>query len=186
MAKYCKLQIAKCKLKNAENGATRKPNAHRSAIYNLHFAFCILQCFLFVILLGQHVALAGDTPAESPPVKPAAKLKLLERRPFDVVILTKAAGGATLEVQTISLPQRPPTSLPKTGLLKVRVLDRPTEDFEIGWASVAELRVFEQQIMDEGLRLSAAGQFDEAYDYFEKLRKEYPSTPGLENAISDY
>src|SRR4051812_35582823 len=186
MAAHCKLQIANCKLKNVESGATRKPNARRSAIYNLHFAFCIFQCFLFVILLGQHVALAVDTPAESPPGKPATKQKLLERKPFDVVILTKAAGGVTLEVQTISLPQRPPATLPKTGLLKVRVLDRPTEDFEIGWASVAQIRTFEQQLMEEGLRLSAAGQFDDAYDYFEKLRIEYPNTPGLENAISDY
>src|SRR4051794_11779182 len=147
---------------------------------------CIFQCFLCIILLGQQFALADETPAGSPPEKPAAKQKLLERRPFDLVILTKAAGGTSLEVQTISLPQRPPTSLPKTGLLKVRVLGRPTEDFEIGWGSVAQIKTFEQQLMDEGLRLSAAGQFDEAYDYFGRLRNEYPNTPGLENAISDF
>src|SRR3954447_7704097 len=137
---------------------------------------------LLVLFATYQIAFADDPPAAAPPEKPAAKQKLLERKPFDVVILAKAAGGSTLEVQTISLPQRPPTTLPKTGLLKVRVLDRPTEDFEIGWASVAQIRTFEQQLMDEGLRLSAAGQFDEAYDYFGKLRNEYPNTPGLENA----
>jgi tetratricopeptide (TPR) repeat protein len=186
MANNCKLQIANCKLKNAESRARRKPNVRLSPICNLHFAFCILQSFIFVLVLGKHVALAQETPAGPAPEKPAAKQKLLERKPFDLVVLTKVAGGTSLEVQTISLPQRPPASLPKTGMLKVRVLDRPTEDFEIGWGSVAQIKTFEQQLMDEGLRLSAAGQFDEAYDYFGKLRNEYPNTPGLENAISDY
>jgi tetratricopeptide (TPR) repeat protein len=142
--------------------------------------------FLLVIFTAFQIAFADDPPAAAPPAKPAVKQKLLERRPFDVVILTKAAGGSTLEVQTISLPQRPLTTLPKSGLLKVRVLDRPTEDFEIGWTSVAQVKVYEQQLMEEGLRLSAAGEFDEAYDYFGRLRVDYPNMPGLEDAISDY
>src|SRR4249919_2849104 len=40
--------------------------------------------------------------------------------------------------------------------------------------------------MDEGSRLAAAGKFDDAYDYFARLRIEYPNFPGLEDAISDY
>ena len=186
MAEYCKLQIASCKMKNQESRATGKPNVHRSAICILHFAIFIFQCLSFLALLGCDVAVADDMPAETVPAKPAAKQKLIERTPFDIVVLSKAAGGATLEVQTISLPQRPPTSLPKSGVLRVRILDRPTEDFEIGWGSVAQVRVFEQLLMDEGLRLSAAGQFDEAYDYFARLRNEYPNTPELENAVSEY
>ena len=142
--------------------------------------------YLAVVLVVAKPGLADDPFAEAPPAeKPGVKQKLLERKPFDAVILAKSAGGATLEVQTISLPQRPPVTLPKGGLLKVRVLDRPTEDFEIGWASVAQVRVFEQLLMDEGLRLAAAGKFDDAYDYFGQLRNEYPNSPGLEDAISD-
>ncbi len=182
MANYCKLPNANCKLLNVESGAARKPNACRSVFYNLHFAICILQCFLFIVVVGPNVVRADDKLAENS----AAKQKLLERRPFDQVILSKAAGGATLEVQTISLPQRPLATLPKSGSLKVRVLDRPTEDFEIAWANVAQVRVFEQLLMDEGLRLAAAGKFDDAYDYFARLRAEYPNFPGLEDAISDY
>src|SRR5262245_56086991 len=68
---------------------------------------------------------AAATPAAAAPVaKPVAKQKLLERKPFDTVTLTASAGGATLEVQTITLPQRPLATQPTTGLLKVRVLDR--------------------------------------------------------------
>src|SRR5213076_1980263 len=45
---------------------------------------------------------------------------------------------------------------------------------------------FEQLLMQEGQRLAAAGQFDEAYDYFSRVRNEYPNFPGLEEAISDF
>src|SRR4029079_14631963 len=127
MAKYCKFQIANCKLKNAESDAPRKPIIRHSAIYIFHFALCIFQCLLLVVFLRGDVALADDTPAGTFPDKPASKQKLLERRPFDAVTLTHTAGGATLEVQPISPPQRPLATLPKSGLLKVRVLDRPTE-----------------------------------------------------------
>ena len=47
MVKYCKLQIANCKLQIAEGTATYRvlPTACRFTIYNLHFAFCIFQFF---------------------------------------------------------------------------------------------------------------------------------------------
>ena len=125
---------------------------------------------------------ADDPPVAKPPTKPT----LLERHPFDVIILSKSAGGATLEVQTLSLPSRPPTELPKTGIVKVRILDRPTEDFEVNWGSVAEVRVYEQLLLNEGSRLTAAGKFDDAYDYFSRLGNDYPKLPGLEDAMCDY
>lgn len=140
-------------------------------------------CALTLLVIGTPGF--SDEPA-APAEKPPAKARLLDRKPFDAVILTKSAGGATLEVQTISLPERPLVTPPKSGLLKVRILDRPTEDFEIGWGSVAQIRVFEQLLMDEGQRLAAAGKFDDAYDYFSRVRNDYPDFPGLEEAISDY
>src|SRR5829696_3787666 len=68
-----------------------------------------LGALLFALYSTALFAFADEPPAAATPDKPPVKQKLLERRPFDVVILTKAAGGATLEVQTISLPRRPPT-----------------------------------------------------------------------------
>jgi tetratricopeptide (TPR) repeat protein len=145
---------------------------------------------VFASALATRVTLAQDPltehPANAAAGKSAPNQKLLERTPFDEVVLSKSAGGTTLEVQTISLPQRPPTSLPKTGTLKLRVLDRPAEDYEIGWGSVAQIRTFDQLLLAEAARLTAAGKFDEAYDYFSRVRNEYPNTPGLDNAICDY
>src|SRR5262245_27803994 len=77
-----------------------------------------LNILLLIIFATTNVAFADDPLAEiatqkpadkQPADKQAPKQKLIERRPFDVVVLSKAAGGSTLEVQTIGLPQRPPS-----------------------------------------------------------------------------
>ena len=70
--------------------------------------------------------------------------------------------------------------------LRVQLLDRPGEEFEVAWTDVAGIRVYEELLLAEAGRLTAAGNFDEAYDYFAKLSAEYPSLPGLKNAVSDY
>ncbi len=152
----------------------------------LRTANCILQFVLLCVLTCSNIVLADEISPPKSPEKPPAKQKLLERTPFDVIVVKGASGGTRLEVLPASLPQRPLTAIPKEGSLKVRLLDRPAEDYEVNWASVAQVRVFEQLLMDEGLRLAAAGQFDEAYDYFGRLRVEYPNMPGLEDAISEY
>ena len=107
--------------------------------------------------------------------KPPATQRLLDRTPFDQVILNQANGGKILEVLPLNFPQRPLTAVPTTGNLKVRLLDRPTEEFEIAWSNVAQIRVFEQVLLDEAQRLTAAGKFDDAYDYYARLGAEFPS-----------
>lgn len=140
---------------------------------------------LIVLFSGSLFFFAGDQvllAAQAPP----AKQRILDRTPFDEIILNQASGGTKLEVLPLNLPQRPLLALPKDGKLKVRLLDRPTEEFEVSWANVAQLLVFEQVLLAEAQRLAAAGQFDDAYDYFARLRAEHPNFPGLEDAISDY
>ena len=65
-------------------------------------------------------------------------------------------------------------------------MDRPTEEFEISWSNVAQVRVFEQVLLAEAQRLTAAGKFDEAYDYYARLGTEFPSLANLNDAICDY
>lgn len=124
--------------------------------------------------------------ADDKPAAPAAKEKLIDREPFDKIILNRASGGAAVEVVPLDLPQRPLTVVPKSGAIKVRVLDHPAEGFTVAWRDVAEVRVYEQLLLDEAQRLSAAGNFDEAYDYFARLKSAYPKFPGLKEAIAAY
>ena len=115
-----------------------------------------------------------------------ARRPLIEREPFDAVVLNRANGGKTLEVYLLDLPQRPLTAIPTEGTLRVRLLERPLEEFEVSWANVAQVRVFEQMLFDEAQQLTAAGKFDEAYDHFARIQADYPNYPGLRDAISEY
>ncbi len=142
----------------------------------------LLCCVLSSLLL---ISCCGNTTQAANP-KPSATQRLLDRTPFDQVILNKVNGGKTLEVLPLNLPQRPLTSIPATGALKVRLLGRPTEEFEIAWSNIAQVRVFEQVLLDEAQRLTAAGKFDEAYDYYARLGADFSSLSGLNDAICNY
>jgi tetratricopeptide (TPR) repeat protein len=110
--------------------------------------------------------------------------ELIDRTPFDQIILKDES--KPLEVMPLELPRRPPANLPASGSLKIRLLERPTEEFEVSVSSIARLRVFEEQLLDEAGRLTSTGNFDKAYDYFSRLQSEYPSYPGLNEAINNY
>lgn len=153
--------------------------ACRSAIYNLQFTICILQFLLF-----PHVG-DGRSAVAAAPKTPAIQ-RLLDRTPFDRVILNAANGGTALDVLPLTLPQRPLEAIPSTGSLKVRLLDRPTEEYEIAWNNVAHVRVFEQLLLEEAERLTQAGKFDEAYDYYSRLDAEFPKLGNLKSSICNF
>jgi len=181
MRRNCKLQLDKCKLQIAE----RPLRAHNyiapllPPICNLQFAFCFFQ-FLILLLASESSAAPADDP------KPPAAQQLLDRTPFDQIQLNAANGNARLEVLPLTLPQRPLTAIPTTGSLKVRLLDRPTEEFEVAWTNIAQVRIFEEVLLDEAARLTQAGKFDEAYDYYKRLGAESPSLANLDDAICNY
>lgn len=116
----------------------------------------------------------------------AAQQRLLDRAPFDQIVLNPANGGITLEVFPLNIPQRPLASVPGSGSVTVRLLERPSEEYSLSWSHVAKVRVFEEMLLDEARRLTAAGNFDEAYDYFAHLFAKYPSLPLLGEAFEDY
>jgi tetratricopeptide (TPR) repeat protein len=131
------------------------------------------------------VAPAAAWAAEANEPKPSAE-RLLDRTPFEQVMLNQTGGGSTLDVLPLNLPPQVLASIPTTGSFKVRLLDRPTEEFELSWTNVAGVRVFEQVLLAEAERLTAAGKFDEAYDYFARLSAQSPSLAGLDDAICKY
>lgn len=151
---------------------------------------CSLQLCVLQLLIHTAFAQQQQPPTQSaapPQAAPSAQQELqplLDRTPFDQIILKE--GNKAIEVMPLDMPQRPLVNLPATGSFKVRLLDRPTEDFEVAMTDIAKVRVFEEQLLDEGRRLTAAGNFDDAYDYFGRMLREYPSYPGLNEAINNY
>jgi len=158
-------------------------SARPSAICNLQLAVCILQSTIAVVLSADGFAQVAAPPATAP-VKPPVQ-RLIDRTPFDQLVLNQAGGGETIDILPLNLP-RPVPAIPAGGAVRVRLLDRPTEEFEVAWSQVAEIRVFEQVLLREAQRLTAAGNFDEAYDYFARLGGEFPALPGLNESICEY
>jgi tetratricopeptide (TPR) repeat protein len=145
-----------------------------SVLFILHFSFCILH-FLSVSAIAQEPTKPAPAPATE---------RLFDRTPFDQILLK--GGGKPLEVMPLQLPQRPLVNIPAEGSLVVRLLDRPTEEFEVSWSNVARVLIFEELLLNEARRLTAASNFDEAYDYYARLAAEYPSLAGLNESIGDY
>lgn len=113
-------------------------------------------------------------------------LKIFEKRPFDRITLNAANQNAVLEVRRLDLPgRRVPDPLP-SGRFEVRLVSKPGQPYELLWSSVAKVDLFEQMIMAEAVKLTSEKKFDEAFDYFQRLHKSFPETPGLANATSEY
>jgi tetratricopeptide (TPR) repeat protein len=127
--------------------------------------------FLFAYLIAPSSAIAAE--------------RLVDRPPFDQVQLDEANHHAALQVTPLDLPNRKMPSQPK-GNLTVELLSRPGESFEVPWENIESIHFYEQALLEEAQRLTTAGKYDEAFDYYAKLAANYPSYPGVNDAVNDY
>lgn len=127
---------------------------------------------LTALLLGAALATA-DEP------------RLYEQEPYDRLTLNDKE-RTTLRLVRVDLPNR---TLPKNpdpkSLLRVRLLDRPNQPYDVAWGDVAELRLWEQLLLDDARRLVREHRFAEAFDAFLDLHREYPKLPGLDEAETE-
>lgn len=119
-------------------------------------------------------ALAADEESPSP----------IDSSPYDLVYLIEAV--EPMRVAPLDLPNRQtPNPRPDTPLL-VQWTERPGEVLEVDWASIDRIEFYEQLLLKEAERLTAAGRFDDAFRYFSRLKRSYPNIPGLRQAIELY
>jgi ABC-type transport system substrate-binding protein len=111
--------------------------------------------------------------------------RLVDRPPFDQVVLDEANQNATIEVAPLDFPGRRPPAQP-SGSLKVEWLNKPGEPIEIPWKNIVRIRLYEEMLLDEARRLTAAGKFDDAFDYYARLVSDYPSLPGANDAANEF
>lgn len=113
---------------------------------------------------------------------PAAEQRLFEHEPYDRLKLNDKQ-GTVLRLVLVDLPGRSvPRNPDPKSLLRVRLFERPDRPYEVAWGDVAELRLWEQLLLDEAQRLVAERRFVEAFDFFVYLRREHPKLPGLDEA----
>ncbi len=123
-------------------------------------------------------------PAKSQEATPPARF--YEQEPYDVVILDDAA---KTQIKTIPLnfpDSKVPANPKPNDKLRLRKFEDPDDEFEVRWEDILEVKLFEQLVLEKARELVKAKKFNDAFDYFEYLRQEYPKTPGVDDAIGDF
>ena len=110
--------------------------------------------------------------------------RIFERDPHDRILLVDKT---VVEVVPLEFPNREiPENPDKNERLKVRLLDSPGEEFFLRWKDIKEIKLFEQMVLAEANALVDAGKFNDAFDYFAYLRRNYPGLPGLKESTTRY
>lgn len=105
--------------------------------------------------------------------------------PFDQIVLDAASNNAILKIEPLELPDRKLPAQP-TGDLTIRLLADPTRAFDVSWQNIRQVILFEDFLLSEAKRQTEAGSFDEAFDYYARLLRDYPHLPGLNDSVNEY
>lgn len=110
--------------------------------------------------------------------------RLIDRKPFDRIMLNSANDDAVIETDLLELPERKPGfAKPEEGTLTLRRLTDPSFLYEVDWKAIAKIELYEEMIFAEAEKLTDAGDFSRAFDDLAFLKKNYPDLQGLEEAI---
>ena len=145
----------------------------------------IVSSFLLAVAIGLWPAdtlFAQKQPAA--PVKPPEPPKpLIDRDPFDRLILDATNKNAEVEVQALPFRKLPPM---RDGSLRVRLVKQPDKQYDVSWKSIDSIKFFEEILMEEGEKLLKAGNYNEAFMYLNYVYQNAPQTPGLDDTLNDF
>ena len=125
--------------------------------------------------------------AAAPSLAVADEPRLLEQEPFDQITLNAENDNAVLKVVPLDLPDRRlPEKPAANSLLRIRLLDRPTRQYDVPWFAITEVKLFEQLLLEEAEQLVTQRKFVEAYENYAYLQEKRPEWPGLDAAIDKF
>ncbi|MFM7071568.1 MAG: ABC transporter substrate-binding protein [Planctomycetota bacterium] len=111
--------------------------------------------------------------------------RLVDRDPFDRLVLDGANQNAVIEV--FPIPElRGGAKLDRTRPLRVRLISRPTQLYELNWSAVARVESHEEILVVEAEKLTAEKRFEEAFEYLDAIHRRDPRYPGLRKAVEVY
>ncbi len=122
------------------------------------------------------------TPARSQGTEAA---RVYEQEPCDLLYLK----GRPKPLRIKMLPpaeRKPVDNTRRSGVLTIRLLDSPDANYEVGYASIDRIEFFEDRILAEAEQRIASERYDDAYDYFRFLQREYPETRNFGAAFERY
>jgi len=112
---------------------------------------------------------------------------LYEEDPYDLITLKGQEDKEPLKVEPLDLPNRRiPKYLRPTYRLKVVLWDEPEKKYELRWAAVERIDLFEQLVLAKAKELVEKGDREAAYDYLQWLEAKDPTLPGLAEVVEDY
>lgn len=143
-----------------------------------------LVALILVAALAVRSALAQEEGADESADDDAA-LRLIEQKPWDQLTLDAANNNAVLRIFPLESRVVPKSPAP-TDKLRIRLIDNPSQEYDVQWKYIVRLRLYEQMVLEEAVALTAAGKSAEAWDNLAFLLEHYPKTEGLEKARQDY
>ncbi len=135
-------------------------------------------CLSVALILGMCRLATGQAPNAASTEEP-----LYQQQPFDVLVLKR--DGSRHKIEPLDLPMRKIVP-PAGGYLRFRLLDDPSEELAVRWTDVERVELFEQLVLAEARRLTAAKQFNEAFRHLALLSDRHPYTEGLNAVIEEY
>ena len=115
------------------------------------------------------------------------KILMMERRPFDRVILNAANKNTVIEVELLDLPKRQvPSPKPTSGVLQINKTSNPSVLFQIQWSQIDQVLLFEQMVLDEAKQLTRDGNLLDASRCLMFLHKYYPNLRGLDRVSEQF
>ena len=167
--------------------------------------------FALLMTLASAIATAADPPKNAEPAKngeppknsdakpvdaPAAAtppavvteddLPLYQQVPHDLIVV-QGKGETVFKIFPLEAELRRSTSTRRPNdKVQVRFIDAPETPYSIEWRHVVTLKLFEDRVLEKAIELVAAKRFDEAFEYFDFLRRSYPLLVGLGPAIENY
>lgn len=172
-----------------------RPTRWSSLSFWLHRTALLLGCGCVVVVAHAQEAASpltssaeGDEQA-TPAGERQETTRLLDRRPeFDLVILRSNGEEVRVETEILDLPggeHTVPDPLPQSGELEFRPLGE-TEPYAVAWSKIRAIRLWEEMLLDEAIRLTKEGDFAEAFEYLQYLHEYYPKLSRLEEVTQTH
>ncbi len=113
--------------------------------------------------------------------------ELIDQEPFDLITLTKAAGGESVKVLPIPFPNRVvPTDKKETERLQVILEKYQEREYEVRWRDIERIELFELRIYEQAVARMKQRDFIGAFQNLSYLMKNYGAMPQLENLRREF
>jgi tetratricopeptide (TPR) repeat protein len=132
-------------------------------------------------------ASAADPSTTAEDQATAVEPRIIDLPAFDRIVLTAEAGGESIDVLPLDLPEgKIPVPFPTEGALSVQRVSEPSVEYLVSWSAIAQIKQYPTLILAEVDRQISAGDLGAAFDSLAYLHRYYPQVPGLSEASQQY